>query len=83
LPPRKSNEIEARRQASGIIIAAQGRWYTASIRPFLCVPDHHLLLVDYRVKVLGSGTTDPITGMIADWTGMIVTITPADDRSRR
>ena len=23
-------------------------------------------------KVLGLGTTDPITGMIADWTGMII-----------
>jgi hypothetical protein len=24
-------------------------------------------------KVLGLGTTDPITGLIADWTGMIIT----------
>ncbi len=24
-------------------------------------------------KVLGLGTIDPITGMVADWTGMIVT----------
>jgi hypothetical protein len=24
-------------------------------------------------KVLGFGTTDPIPGMIADWTGMIIT----------
>jgi hypothetical protein len=24
-------------------------------------------------SVLGFGTTDPITGMIADWTGMILT----------
>jgi hypothetical protein len=24
-------------------------------------------------KVLSLGTTDPITGMIADWTGMIIT----------
>ena len=24
-------------------------------------------------KVLGLGTTDPITGMISDWTGMIIT----------
>ena len=24
-------------------------------------------------KVFGFGTTDPITGMIADWTGMIIT----------
>jgi hypothetical protein len=24
-------------------------------------------------KVLGLGTTDPITGMVADWTGTIIT----------
>jgi hypothetical protein len=24
-------------------------------------------------KVLGLGSTNPITGMIADWTGMIIT----------
>ena len=31
-------EIEARRQASAIIIAEQGRWYTAIIRPLLALP---------------------------------------------
>lgn len=29
--------------------------------------------VPTATKVLGLGTTDPITGMIADWTGMIIT----------
>ena len=29
--------------------------------------------VPTATKVLGFGTTDPITGMIADWTGMIIT----------
>lgn len=28
-------EIEARKQASAIILAEQGRWYTAIIRPLL------------------------------------------------
>jgi hypothetical protein len=32
--------------------------------------NHQLLVWD---KVFGLGTTDPITGMIADWTGLIVT----------
>ena len=42
-------EIEARKQASAIIIAEQGRWYTAIIRPLLAVPDHHLFLEGDRV----------------------------------
>jgi len=67
-------EIEARRQASAIIIAEQGRWYTAIIRPLLAAP---VILYFWKVivwdRVLGLGTTDPITGMIADWTGMIIT----------
>ncbi len=67
-------EIETRKQASAIIIAEQGRWYTAIIRPLLALP---IIIYFWKVivwdKVLGLGTTDPITGMIADWTGMILT----------
>ena len=67
-------EIEARKQASAIIIAEQGRWYTAIIRPLLTLP---VIIYFWKVivwdKVLGFGTTDPLTGMIADWTGMIIT----------
>lgn len=67
-------EIEARKQASAIIIAEQGRWYTAIIRPLLALP---VIIYFWKVivwdKVLGLGATDPITGMIADWTGIIVT----------
>jgi hypothetical protein len=66
-------EIEARKQASAIIIAEQGRWYTAIIRPLLALP---IIIYLWKVvvwdKVLGLGSTDPITGMIADWTGMIL-----------
>jgi hypothetical protein len=66
-------EIEARKQVSAIIIAEQGRWYTAIIRPLLALP---IIIYLWKVivwdKVLGLGTTDPITGMIADWTGMIL-----------
>ncbi len=67
-------EIEARKQSSAIIIAEQGRWYTAIIRPLLAAP---VIIYLWKVivwdKVLHLGTTDPITGMIADWAGMIVT----------
>ncbi len=67
-------EIEARKQASAVIIAEQGRWYTAVIRPLLALP---IIIYLWKVivwdKVLGLGSTDPITGMIADWTGLILT----------
>jgi hypothetical protein len=67
-------DIEARKHASAIIIAEQGRWYTAIIRPLLALP---VIIYFWKVivwdKVLGLGSTDPITGMIADWTGMILT----------
>jgi hypothetical protein len=67
-------EIAARKEAPGIIIAEQGRWYTAIIRPLLAFP---LIIYLWKVivwdKVFGLGTTDPITGMVADWTGTIIT----------
>lgn len=67
-------EIEGRKQASAIIIAEQGRWYTAIIRPLLALP---IIIYLWKVivwdKVLGLGSTDPITGMIADWAGTILT----------
>lgn len=67
-------EIQARKQASSIIITEQGRWYTAIIRPMLAAP---VIIYFWKVivwdKVLGRGSTDPITGMIADWTGLIIT----------
>ena len=54
--------------------AEQGRWYTAIIRPLFAA---RVIIYFWKVivwdKVLGLGTTDPITGMIADWTGMIIT----------
>src|SRR6187431_757668 len=67
-------EIVARKEASAVIIAEQGRWYTAIIRPLLALP---IVIYFWKVivwdKVLGLGTTDPITGMIANWSGLIIT----------
>jgi hypothetical protein len=61
-------EIEARRQAGALVIAEQGRWYTAVIRPLLALP---VVIFLWKVivwdKVLGLGSTDEITGMAADW----------------
>lgn len=66
--------IEAEKQAATVIIAEQGRWYTAMIRPLLALP---VIVYLWKVivwdKVLGLGSTDPITGTVAEWTGLIVT----------
>jgi hypothetical protein len=67
-------EIEARKSADALIMAEQGRWYTAIIRPLLA-----LLVVVFMWKVivwdkvLGLGTTDALTGDVALWSGAIVT----------
>src|SRR5215510_12522952 len=67
-------EIEARRNANAVILAEQGRWSTAIIRPLLAAP-----VVIYLWKVivwdivLNLGTTDPIGGDVAEWAGWIVT----------
>ena len=67
-------EIVARKEASAVIIAEQGRWYTAIIRPLLAFP---IIIYLWKVivwdKVLGLGATDPLVGMIADWSGTILT----------
>jgi hypothetical protein len=67
-------EIAARKEASALIIAEQGRWYTAIIRPLLAFP---IIIYLWKVivwdKVLGLGATDPLTGMVADWSGTILT----------
>ena len=69
-------EIAARADASKIIIAEQGRWYTACIRPLLAFP---VIIYFWKVivwdKVFQSvthGSTDPLNGMIGDWAGWVV-----------
>jgi hypothetical protein len=67
-------EIEARKSADAIIIAEQGRWYTAMIRPLLAMP---VVIYLWKVivwdKVFGWGITDPIGGDVGIWAGAIVT----------
>jgi len=66
-------EIEARKEANAILIAEQGRWYTACIRPLFAFP---IILFVWKVVVwdvvLGWGTTDPLRGDVATWAGYII-----------
>jgi hypothetical protein len=67
-------EVDARKSANAIIIAEQGRWYTAMVRPLLVLP---VIIYLWKVivwdKVLGWGTTDVIAGDVGKWAGTIVT----------
>jgi hypothetical protein len=67
-------EIEARKSAAAIIMAEQGRWYTALVRLLLAVP---VIIYLWKVvvwdKVLGWGTTDALGGDVSIWAGAIVT----------
>ena len=67
-------EVDARKSANAIIIAEQGRWYTAMVRPLLVLP---VIIYLWKViiwdKVLGWGTTDVIAGEVGIWAGTIVT----------
>jgi len=67
-------EIAARAQASAIIIAEQGRWWTSMIRPLAALP---VVIYIWKVvvydKILGLGTTDAITGDVGTWAGVIIT----------
>jgi len=67
-------DIVARKEAAAVIIAEQGRWYTAIIRPLLAFP---IIIYLWKVivwdKVLGLGATDALTGMIGDWAGTLLT----------
>lgn len=63
-----------RELATQTLIAEQGRWWTALPRPLfayiLVVYFGKVLIWD---KVLGWGTTDAVTGFVADWCGIILT----------
>ena len=67
-------EIAARAQASAVIIAEQGHWWTSIIRPLAALPVViYLWKVVVYDKVLGLGTTDPITDDVGAWAGVIIT----------
>jgi hypothetical protein len=66
-------EIEARKNANTIIIAEQGRWWTAL--PRAIVQWSFALFVAKVVvydKVLALGSTDALSGDVASWAGMLM-----------
>jgi len=67
-------EIEERKSANAILIAEQGRWWTAIVRPLIALP---VVIYLWKVivwdKVLALGATDPLAGDVAQWAGLIVT----------
>ena len=66
-------EIDARREASKIIIAEQGRWWTAAPRAITCW-SFAIFVAKVVVwdKVLGLGSTDALTGDVSGWAGMVM-----------
>lgn len=60
--------------ATQVVIAEQGRWYTALPRPLFALA---FIIYAWKVvvwdKVLGLGTTDPLSGDVAQWAMMVLT----------
>lgn len=60
--------------ATQVVIAEQGRWYTALPRPLFAFA---FVIYAWKVvvwdKVFGLGTTDPLTGDMAQWAMIVLT----------
>lgn len=69
-----SAEIEAKKMQTQIVIAEQGWWVTALIRPLFAWP---IAIYVWKVvvwdKVFGLGTTDPLSEELTMWAGVIIT----------
>ena len=68
------SQIEARKIAATIIIAEQGWWFTAMIRPMIAWP--FIIYVWKTVvydTVLGLGSTNVLQGSLGEWAGIIIT----------
>lgn len=68
-----AGEIRLEQERTRLLIAEQGWWVTAMIRPLFAFP---LILYFWKIivydKMLGWGTTDPLTGLVGDWAGLII-----------
>lgn len=66
-------EIESRKQAAAIILAEQGTWFTRLPR---AIVQYSFAVFVAKVvvwdKVLGWGSTDPLTGDVGSWAGMLM-----------
>jgi hypothetical protein len=69
-------EVERRERelATQVVIAEQGRWLTALPRPLFAFA---FIIYVWKVvvfdKVLGWGTTDPLSGDVAQWAMIVLT----------
>ena len=69
-------DVEARERelATQVVIAEQGRWYTALPRPLFAFA---FVIYVWKVvvwdKVLGLGTTDALSGDVAQWAMIVLT----------
>jgi len=63
-----------RELATQVLLAEQGRWYTALPRPLFAGA---FVIYAWKVvvwdKVFGWGTTDPLTGDVAQWAMIVLT----------
>jgi hypothetical protein len=66
-------ETHARELSTQVLISEQGRWYTALPRPLFA---YAIVIYVWKVvvwdKVFGLGITDPLTGAVGDWAGLIM-----------
>jgi hypothetical protein len=67
-------ERRERELATQMVIAEQGRWYTALPRPLFALA---FIIYVWKVvvwdKVLGWGSTDPLSGDVAQWAMIVLT----------
>jgi hypothetical protein len=66
-------DVRARELSTQVLIAEQGRWWTALPRPLFAFA---IVIYVWKVvvwdKVLGLGATDPLGGLVGDWAGLIM-----------
>jgi hypothetical protein len=69
-----SVEQRERELATQVVLAEQGRWYTALPRPLFAFA---FVIYAWKVvvfdKVLGLGRTDPLSGDVAQWAMIVLT----------
>jgi len=67
-------EQRERELATQIVVAEQGRWYSALPRPLFALA---FIIYVWKVvvwdKVLGLGSTDPLSGDVAQWAMIVLT----------
>jgi hypothetical protein len=73
---KRELEVESRERelSTQLMIAEQGRWYTALPRPLFALA---FIIYVWKVvvfdKVLGLGSTDPLSGDVAQWAMIVLT----------